>query len=131
MLNLNYGGEAIWCLSLEYKPHSIVELRITNQQTGEHISPFITLRDDGTRTQNINVAHATDKLISGWSEQEQSVIKNLGYIHKDNKLWLYLKPARYVYSIGDEVGFITILFNNNSNSKVYESEETYNKVYGN
>lgn len=130
MLNLTYQGEAVWALSLEYKPHSICELRITNQQTGEHISPFITLRDDGMRTQNINVAHATDRIISGWSEQEQSVIKNLGYIHKNNKLWLYLKPARYVYTILDEVGFITV-FNNNSNTKVYESEETYNKVYGN
>lgn len=130
MLNLNYGEEAIWALSVEYKPHSICELRITNQQTGEHISPFITLRDDGTRTQNINVAHAIDRIISRWSEAEQNTIKNLGYIHKDNKLWLYLAPARYVYTILDEVGFITV-FNDNSKSKVYESEETYNKVYGN
>ena len=49
MLNLTYQGEAVWALSLEYKPNSILELRITNQQTGEHISPFITLRDDGMR----------------------------------------------------------------------------------
>ena len=127
MLNLTYEGTATWALSVEYKPHSICELRITNQQTGAHISPFVTLYDDGTRTHNISVAHATDRIISRWSEQEQSVIKQFGYINKDNKLYLYLQPARYIYKIGDETGFITIF--DNSNSKTYEQESIPNKVY--
>lgn len=127
MLNLTYEGTATWALSLEYKPQTIVELRITNQQTGAHISPFITLRNDGMRTKNLNVAHATDRIIRRWSERDQTVIKNFGYIHKDNKLWLYLQPARYIYTILDETGFITIF--DNSNSKTYEQESIPNKVY--
>lgn len=127
MLNLQYEGTATWALSVEYKPYSIVELRITNQQTGAHISPFVTLRNDGTRTQNLNVAHATDQIIGRWAKHEQLVIEKFGFINKDGKLWLYLQPARYIYKIGDETGFITIF--DNSNSKTYEQESTPNKVY--
>ncbi|MBQ5901386.1 MAG: hypothetical protein IIW86_05955 [Clostridia bacterium] len=127
MLNLNYEGTATWALSLEYKPQTVFEFRIINQQSGKATVAFVTSRESEYRTQNIEVAHATDRIIRRWSEQDQSVIKNLGFINKNGKLWLYLPPARYIYKIADETGFITIF--DNSNSKTYDNSQTTNKVY--
>lgn len=126
MLNLNYEGTAVWALSIDHIPNHIYELRIINQQTGKHISPFITSRERESRTQNIAVAHATDKIISRWGEQDINIIKRLGFIRKDDLLWLYLQPARYIYKIGDETGFITIFSDNKS--KVYDNQEQ-SKIY--
>lgn len=127
MLNLNYASEAVWALSLDYVPNSILGMDIRNVQSGKSITVFIRPQLTRFRTQNIIVAHATDRIISRWSETDQNVIRQFGYIFKDNKIYLYLEPARYVYKVSDETGFITIYPDNAD--KTYTNGSQGNKVY--
>lgn len=127
MLNLNYESEAVWALSLDYIPHSFYGMDITNQQTGKTISVFIRPQETRFRTQNLIVHHATENVIAEWQDTDKDVIRSLGYLYKNNVLYLYLEPARYVYSVADEKGFITIY--PNDLDKTYTNGVQENKVY--
>jgi len=127
MLNLNYEGEAVWALSLDYIPTGTYGLDICNQQSGKKITVFITPHETRFRTQNIIVAHATESVIAEWTDEDKSVIRRLGYIYKNDVLYLYLEPARYTYKVADECGFITIYPDNTD--KTYQGGATGSKVY--
>lgn len=127
MLSLNYESEAVWALSLDYIPQGFYGLDICNQQSGKKITVFITPRETRYRTQNIIVHHATENVIAEWTDEDKSVIRRLGYIYKNDVLYLYLEPARYIYKVADEKGFITIY--PNDTDKTYTNGVQENKVY--
>ena len=127
MLSLNYESEAVWALSLDYIPTGTYGMDITNVQSGKTITVFITPHETRFRTQNIIVAHATESVIAEWSDEDKSVIRSLGYIYKNDVLYLYLEPARYTYKVADECGFITIY--PNDTDKTYTNGVQENKVY--
>lgn len=127
MLNLNYEGEAVWALTLDFIPTGTYGMDITNVQSGKKITVFITPHETRFRTQNLIVHHATENVIAEWSDEDKSVIRRLGYIYKDCVLYLYLEPARYTYKVADEKGFITIY--PNDTDKTYTNGVQENKVY--
>lgn len=127
MLNLNYEGEAVWALTLDFIPTGTYGMDITNVQSGKKITVFITPRETRFRTQNLIVHHATENVIAEWQDTDKEVIRTLGYIYKDEVLYLYLQPARYVYKVADERGFITIY--PNDTDKTYQGGATGSKVY--
>lgn len=127
MLNLNYESEAVWALSLDYIPHSFYGMDITNVQTGRTISVFIRPHETRFRTQNLIVHHATENVIAEWQDTDKEVIRGLGYLYKGGVLYLYLEPARYIYKVADEKGFITIY--PDDTDKTYQGGATGSKVY--